>query len=162
LSLDKKSFNLNELVNKIITDFKFTVETHEIIKDGEINELVYGDESRIEQVLTNLITNASKYSPKAKKIRLTLLTDKRNAIVQVQDYGFGIAKNDQARIFERYYRTSDKEKNSVSGFGLGLYISSEIIKRHHGTIKVESTIGKGSTFIFTIPLNGEDRGDAVL
>lgn len=157
LTLNKKKFDLDALIKKVVVDFQYTVETHTLIKEGSINELVYGDESSIEQVLTNLITNAIKYSSQADKVVLNILTDKRNAIVRVQDFGFGIAKNDQERIFERFYRTSDKEKNNVSGFGLGLYISSEIIKRHHGKLWVESTIGKGSTFIFLLPLKSKDE-----
>ncbi|MBA3723572.1 MAG: PAS domain-containing sensor histidine kinase [Candidatus Levybacteria bacterium] len=157
LELHKKKFDLDALVKKVVVDFQYTVDTHSIIKAGKINELVYGDESGIEQVLANLITNAIKYSPKADKVVLNILTDKRNAIVRVQDFGFGIAKNDQERIFERFYRTSDKEKNNVSGFGLGLYISSEIIKRHHGKLWVESMTGEGSTFIFLLPLKSQDK-----
>jgi two-component system CheB/CheR fusion protein len=152
LSLDKKRFDLDSLVKKVVVDFQYTIESHSIIKEGDIKEMVYGDESRIEQVISNLITNAVKYSPQANKVIITLQSDKQNAIVKVQDFGFGIAKKDQRRIFDRFYRTSDKEKNSVSGFGLGLYISCEIIKRHNGKIWVDSTKGKGSTFSFSVPL----------
>jgi len=152
LILEKKKFDLNALVSKIVIDFQYATETHQIIKEGEIKEQIYGDEGRIEQVLSNLITNAIKYSPKADKLIVRVASDKQNAVVSVQDFGFGIAKHDQAKIFGRFYRTADKEKGNVIGFGLGLYIASEIIKRHGGKIWVESTKGKGSTFSFTLPL----------
>jgi two-component system CheB/CheR fusion protein len=151
-SLDKKLFDLDKLVKKVVVDFQYTVDSHSIVKKGDIKELVYGDESRIEQVLSNLIANAIKYSPQENKVIINLQSDKQNAIIRVQDFGFGIAKKEQRRVFERFYRTSDKEKNSISGFGLGLYISSAIIKRHNGKIWVDSTKGKGSTFSFSVPL----------
>lgn len=152
LVLKKKKFDLNTIVTKAVVDFQFTTETHQIIKEGEIKEWVFGDQSRIEQVLSNLITNALKYSPKADKVIVRIGCDKDKAFVSVQDLGFGITKKDQSRIFERFYRTNDKKEMNVAGFGLGLYISAEIIKGHHGKIWVESTKGKGTTFYFTLPL----------
>ncbi|HVF69524.1 MAG TPA: chemotaxis protein CheB [Xanthomonadales bacterium] len=157
LMLEKKKFDLDALIRKIVVDFQYTSDSHIVTKEGEIKELVYGDEGRIEQLLSNLITNAIKYSPDADKVIVRISRDKQNHIIRVQDFGFGIAKKDQVRIFEQFYRTSDKDKNNVSGFGLGLYISSEIIKRHGGKIWVESTRGKGSTFTFTLPLKKGDN-----
>lgn len=151
LVLDKKRFDLDALLTKTISDFQNVTETHQIIKEGRIKEQVLGDPSRIEQVVSNLITNAIKYSPSADKVIVRVGTDKRNAIVSVQDFGFGITKKDQARIFERFYRTGNKEEMNVAGFGLGLYIAAGIVNAHHGKIWVESTKGKGSTFYFTLP-----------
>ncbi len=153
LVLTKKSFDLNAVVKKAVVDFQFATDTHHIVKEGEIKDQVFGDQSRIEEVLTNLITNAIKYSPKAVKVVVRVGTDKNNAIVCVQDFGFGISKKDQAKVFERFYRTGDKDEMNVAGFGLGLYISAEIVKGHHGKIWIESTKGKGSKFYFTLPLN---------
>ncbi len=162
LVLEKRRFDLNALVTKTVVDFQYVTETHQIIKEGEIKERVYGDQSRIEQVLSNLITNAIKYSPHAdeqssstNKVIVRVWTDKSNAIVSVQDFGFGITKKDQTKVFERFYRTGDKKEMNVAGFGLGLYIAAEIVKGHHGKIWVESTKGKGSTFYFTLPLKKE-------
>ncbi len=152
LVMVKKKFDLNAVVSKTITDFQFLTETHQIIKEGELQQEVYGDQSRIEQVLTNLITNAIKYSPNAYKVVVRVGSDEKNATLSVQDFGFGIAKSDQAKVFERFYRTSDKEEMNVSGFGLGLYIAAEIIKGHSGKIWIESTTDKGSTFYFTLPM----------
>ncbi len=157
LTLAKKKFDLNALIKKIVIDYQYTIDSHTISKEGDVKESVYGDEGRIEQVLSNLIANAIKYSPDADRVIIRIASDRQNATITVQDFGFGIAKKDTARIFEQFYRTSDKDKNNVSGFGLGLYISSEIIKRHKGKIWVESTRGKGSTFIFTLPLKKGDN-----
>lgn len=152
LVLQKKDFDLDAVVTKMVVDFQFTIETHLIIKEGEIKELVYGDQSRIEEVLANLITNAIKYSPKADKVIVRLQNDKKNAIVSVQDFGFGIDKREQKKVFKRFYRTTDKQEMNVTGFGLGLYIASEIVKAHRGKIWLESARGKGSTFYFTLPI----------
>ncbi len=159
LVLEKKKFDLDAVVAKAIVDFQYATETHQIIKEGEIKEQVYGDQSRIEQVLVNLITNAIKYSPNADKVIVRLATDKKNAIVSVQDFGFGITKKDQEKVFERFYRTGDKKEMNVAGFGLGLYIAAEIVKGHYGKIWVESTKGKGSTFYFTLPLKKKDNSN---
>lgn len=150
-ALSKKKFDLDEVVKKVVTDFQYTLDTHTILRKGEIKQKACGDADRIEQVLINLITNAIKYSPHADKVIVNVSKDKDHAIISVQDFGIGIAKKDLSKVFERYYRTNDKADNSAIGFGLGLYISSEIIKRHDGKIWVESTKGKGSTFFFKLP-----------
>lgn len=152
LVFHKTYFDLNELVRKIIIDFQYTTDTHEITKEGSIKDAVYGDDHRIGQVLSNLITNAIKYSPKGGKIIIKLAENNKNAIISVKDFGPGISKDDRKKIFERFYRAGHIEENNQSGFGLGLYISKEIVRRHRGKIWVESEAGKGSTFYFTLPV----------
>lgn len=152
LAFHKKKFDITVLIKKTITNFSFTHDTHFVQFEGPGKKKVYADPDRIEQVIINLVTNAIKFSPKADKVLVNLSQEKGFALVKVQDFGFGIAKKDQQRIFDRFVRTSDKRKNKISGLGLGLYISSEIIKRHQGNMWVESEIGKGSTFCFSIPL----------
>lgn len=152
LVLHKNNFDLDALVTKAVVDFQFATDSHQIIKEGELKELVNGDQNRIEEVLNNLITNAIKYSPEADKVIVRLGIDKNKAIVSVQDFGFGIDKSDQEKIFERFYRSNNKQEVSVAGFGLGLYIAAEVVKAHHGKIWLESIKGKGSTFYFTLPL----------
>ncbi|HUD44994.1 MAG TPA: GAF domain-containing sensor histidine kinase [Patescibacteria group bacterium] len=149
LSLNKKSFYLDELVRKIVVDFQFTTETHRIIKTGEFEGEIIADEDRIGQVITNLLTNAIKYSPHGGDIIVNIWSDKKNVYVSVQDFGIGIAQSKQEKIFERFFRVSE---DGGGGIGLGLYISSEIIKQHEGKIRVKSKKNKGSTFTFQIPL----------
>lgn len=81
-----------------------------------------------------------------------LSTDRKNAIVSVQDFGIGIAKDQQQKIFERFYQVTDPEEKTYPGLGIGLYLSSEIVNRHGGQMWVESQKGKGATFSFTVPL----------
>ncbi|MGH7203727.1 MAG: ATP-binding protein [Candidatus Levyibacteriota bacterium] len=151
LVLKKEEFDLNKLVVKTIADIQVTTDTHTILKKGKLTMPIYGDANRIEQVLSNLLTNAIKYSPTANQIIVTLSENTKETTVAIQDFGQGIALKDQKKVFKRFYRIRENEERNIAGFGLGLFISSEIIRRHKGKIWVESRIGKGSTFCFAIP-----------
>ncbi len=105
----------------------------------------------MEQVLTNLLTNAIKYSGETKKIAIKAIRVGAYIKVAVKDLGIGISKEKLPYVFELFYRTHDFSP-LISGLGLGLFISSEIVKRHGGEIGAESEPGKGSTFWFTLPL----------
>ncbi len=113
---------------------------------------VHSDRDRYGQVLINLLTNAMKYSPSGKQIKVTSKIKDSSLIVSVQDFGVGISKEKQPHIFERFYR-ANTEKDTYPGLGLGLYISKEIVERQGGKISVKSKEGKGSTFSFSIPLS---------
>jgi signal transduction histidine kinase len=115
---------------------------------------VCGDEERLGQVINNLVSNAIKYSPKAEKVVVTLSTHNGDVTVAVRDFGIGMEKAHLGKIFERFYRIYDTTDKTFPGLGIGLYISSEIIKRHGGELWVESNVGRGSTFYFSIPING--------
>jgi len=101
-------------------------------------------------VVSNLLSNAVKYSPSGTDIDVRCEILDGNALVSITDDGIGIDKEDIDKLFNRYYRVG--KHHTISGFGIGLYLSSEIIERHDGKIGVESEIGKGSTFYFEIPL----------
>lgn len=152
LELNHTKFDLQSLIKKVVVDFQFTSETHAISYKDNVKAKVIGDEHRIEQVLINLLTNAVKYSPNAKKVVVQHSVEQKKVIVSVEDFGLGIAKEEQQNLFQRFYRTRDKEVRGISGFGLGLYIVSEIIKKHKGKVWVKSEKGKGSTFYFSLPL----------
>jgi signal transduction histidine kinase len=111
------------------------------------------DRFRIDQVVTNLITNAVKYGER-KPIRIIVEKVAGEARLIVADQGMGIAPEHHGRIFERFERAV--EGTAISGLGLGLYITRQIIEAHGGSIRVESAIGKGATFIVSLPLSGED------
>ena len=153
LQLREELFDFTALVNEVVEDMQRTTQQHKIIKKlGKATKTVYGDRNRIEQVLINLIANAIKYSPATDKIIVSANTDKERVIFSVKDFGLGIPKDSQEKIFERYYRASSIDENAIAGLGLGLYISNEIIKRQQGKIWFESATGKGSTFFFSLPL----------
>lgn len=151
MPLRKTDVNLYNLVeNCRDTDLKSAA--YNIVISGNKDLMVSADSGRIEQVITNFVTNAAKYAPQSDAIYIDI--EKSNDMVKlsVTDHGQGISADQLPFLFDRYYRVGHSEQE---GLGLGLYISSEIIKKHNGKIGVESTEGKGSTFWFTLPINGQ-------
>lgn len=144
-------FNLKDCVNEAIESIRNLLVTHTVELRGIIKQQVYADKERCSQVITNLLSNAIKYSPDAKKIVVTLSENPRFVQVSIKDFGIGISQEHQEKIFNRFFRVGGSDESKFKGLGLGLYLSSEIIKKHKGKIWVESKVGKGSTFNFTIP-----------
>jgi signal transduction histidine kinase len=146
------AFNLPQLIEEVVDLMQYSTKSHRIIICSDIDDLlVNADRQRIEQVVINLISNAIKYSPQADHINVSVSRQDNNAVVTVQDFGIGINKEQHDRIFSRFYRVDDVASH-ISGLGIGLYISNEIITRHQGKLSVDSETGKGSTFKFEIPL----------
>ena len=152
LSLNKEDFEMNALVNDVIAEIKNIHPGYNILFTAEKACFVHADKERIGQVLINFLTNAVKYSPGSRKIILTSAVENKHVIISVQDAGIGIQKKDQEKIFERFYRVEGKNEKTFPGFGIGLFISAEIINRHNGKIGVNSEPGKGSVFYFSLPL----------
>ncbi len=117
------------------------------------------DAARIDQVLVNLISNAIKYSPQGGTLRVQGRHNEEQVIVSVSDEGIGIPAEDLERVFERFYRVNDPRLPSASGVGLGLAVCRGIIEAHGGRIWAESSVGRGSTFLFTLPLRGATSTD---
>jgi signal transduction histidine kinase len=113
---------------------------------------IVADRDRIEQVLENLVGNAIKYSPETGRIEMSLHQSGANVIVSVRDEGIGIAPAEVEKIFGLFYRSPDPRADHVGGLGLGLYISREIVSRHHGRLWAERNAGAGTTFHVTLPL----------
>lgn len=153
LALKKQHFSLEELMKDILETFDYITETHTIERLGKYTELIYADKERISQVLINLLTNAIKYSPKANKVIVEVKKSGQEIIISVQDFGMGIPKEQQDKIFERFFRVKGNKEKNIQGLGLGLYIAHEIIKEHKGRMWVESRVSKGATFFFTLPVN---------
>lgn len=151
LDFQEDWFDLNEVVKETVEQIQPTTSKHRIRIEGKISRPVWGDVDRIGQVLTNLLTNAVKYSPQADTIIVRLTTAHDGAVVSVQDFGIGIEKEHLAHIFDRFYRVNDPQEKTYPGLGIGLYIAHEIIKGHGGTLTAESEKEKGSLFSFTLP-----------
>lgn len=152
LDLNKESTDLNELLRETVEMFQYTTTTHTISIEGELKKLVTIDKERIRQVLINLLINAIKYSPDADTIVVMLHEENKKVILSVQDFGPGIPKDAQSKIFERFFRVREEnQKHYAKGLGLGLYIATEIIRAHNGKLWVESVVDKGSTFSFSLP-----------
>ncbi|MDP9082116.1 MAG: ATP-binding protein [Bacteroidota bacterium] len=150
LRLNKAPFIIATMLDQCCSHVRAAGE-HELVVQGDETLPVNADEDRIEQVVVNLVNNAVKYAPDGKKIYLIIEKDGNSAKISVRDTGEGIPKDKIPHLFDRYYR-ADYGGGQYSGMGLGLYICKEIIKRHGGTIGVDSEIGVGSTFWFTLPL----------
>lgn len=116
--------------------------------------IVIGDAQRLEQVLTNLIGNAIKFSKEGDKVVITALAEEKQILVQVQDYGIGIPPDAVEQIFSRFYQAHGKHERSAMGSGLGLHIAKKIVDGHGGRIWAESESGEGSIFSFTLPVSG--------
>ncbi|MCL6435197.1 MAG: HAMP domain-containing histidine kinase [Leptolyngbyaceae cyanobacterium HOT.MB2.61] len=113
---------------------------------------VVGDESQLVRLISNLVTNALQYTPAGGKVTVTLGKKDQHALIQIQDTGIGIAIEDQAHIFDRFYRVSRDRSRHTGGAGLGLAIAKAIVQVHQGTIQLQSEPGKGSTFTIRLPL----------
>ncbi len=153
LHFQESFYDFNELVIEVAEELQRTTMDHKIELALDESEKVFGDRERIAQVLTNLITNAIKYSPASRKINIATSLKKDGITLCVEDHGVGISKENQSKIFERFYRVSGPDYQTFPGIGLGLYISHEIVKRQGGRIWVESEKEKGSTFCFELPYN---------
>lgn len=151
LELQKKKLDLDKLVHEVVETFQYTTTTHNLIIKGAITKTVNADKNRIHEILINLIINAIKYSPNADKVIIKLSEKDDAVIVSVKDFGFGITKEEQKKVFERFFRVKGKTDNKIEGLGLGLFLVSEIIKQHKGKIWVKSSFGEGSTFSFSLP-----------
>ena len=156
LTYQEERVDLVALIHEIIENVQGTTQTHTLHFEETKDVQVVCDKDRLGQVLINLLTNAMKYSPQAENVVVRVSQDSENAIVSVQDFGIGIPQAHQERIFEQFYQVTDPEEKTYPGLGIGLYISSEIVKRHGGRLWVESCKGEGSTFYFTLPLVKEE------
>jgi PAS domain S-box-containing protein len=159
LQFNKSWFNFNNAIKDTVEDLQHTTVKHMLVLDFEETGQIFSDKDRIGQVLTNLITNAIKYSPHSDRIIISTKLKNNYITVCVQDFGIGIAGDKQDMVFEQFYRVSGNKQHTFPGLGLGLYISSEIIKREGGSIWVNSIEGKGSTFCFTLPVNNNQIND---
>jgi two-component system CheB/CheR fusion protein len=150
-TLNRSTFDLVKLVRDCSCEINIP-KGHAINISGERKLEITADAGRIEQVLTNLVGNAVKYAEDSKKIDIIIEYKLGQAKVSVTDHGPGISPSKIPSLFSRYYQVQNNGNNSNSGLGIGLYICSEIIKKHDGEIGVDTKLGKGCTFWFTLPV----------
>jgi signal transduction histidine kinase len=132
--------------------FDFHMEISSDVPDMRI------DRDAIEQAVINLLSNAMKYSGESRRIDLRLSSENGSARIEVTDQGIGVAPEQRKRIFEKFYRVQTPENHAISGTGLGLALVAHIVDAHGGSVDVDSTVGKGSTFTIRIPIR---TGEAV-
>lgn len=152
MEFKRERFDLNELVASIAEELQRSAAKHLIVLNLQEVGDIYGDSERLGQVVINLVSNAIKYSPKADRVEITSRREAETVVVCIKDFGIGIAEDKLNKVFEQFYRINEDPQNTFPGIGLGLFISSEIIKREGGKLWVESVIGHGSTFCFSLPL----------
>ncbi len=152
-TIHEETFDLTQLVQEVVGDVQTTTTSHRLAFENAEPILAYGDRDRIEQVLVNLMINAIKYSPQADKVLIWLMKNASSVVVNVQDLGQGIDAAHLQKVFDQFYQVETTSPEAKTGLGLGLYISNEIVKAHNGQMNVQSIVGQGSTFSFTLPLS---------
>jgi len=150
MKLDLSCFNLAAAIHACAEDARVISSKHQLVYHGDEEAMVMGDPDKISLVLTNLISNAQKYSPDGGEI--TISCNKRGSqfMTSVKDCGIGISKSDQKSMFQKFYRIKSEKTKFISGFGIGLYLANSIITLHGSVIRLESSIGEGSTFSFCL------------
>ncbi len=151
MTMNITEFTFEDLLTETTEFIRASHPNYKITITGTAGTTIQADYERLQQVITNLLSNAGKYAPSSKKIEIHVDNSNDELLLSVRDYGIGIHPNYHHNIFEKFFREAEKTIN-YPGLGVGLYIAAEIIERHHGRIWVESVVGEGSTFYFTIPL----------
>ncbi len=153
LKYEIQNYNLSEIVNSTLEEMNYWIEINEFNVELEIQQNINAkiNPKGIKQALSNLISNAIKYSEKKKKLIIRLIKKGTIALIEVEDFGTGIPEDKLELIFEKFYRVNSQENETTSGTGLGLTVTKDIIEAQNGKLLVKSTLGKGSKF--TIVLN---------
>jgi len=150
LQIHKTNFNIGDLIRECSQQIRGT-DRHEVVLKGDLDLEINADEQQLEQVLLNFISNAVKYAPTSEQLVIEVIKQDHEARISVTDKGPGIPPEKIPYLFDRYYRVNH-DSIQISGLGLGLFISAEIINKHGGKIGVNSQLGQGSTFWFTVPV----------
>ncbi|MBE5321523.1 hypothetical protein IM793_20340 [Pedobacter sp. MR2016-19] len=152
IQLNLSHFDLNKLIHDLVEDLRLIYPTNQIDFEEGDAKIIYADKDKIGSVISNLISNAVKYSDQNSTVLIQSASKESEVNVSVTDQGIGIQAHDLEKLFDRFYRVESQQTKTISGFGIGLYLSAEIINRHNGKIWVESKYGEGSTFHFDIPI----------
>lgn len=158
VDLDFKPLHVHEIIENVIDNF--ALQLHEKEGNAELNlsaeeDVINADEVHFTNLVNNLIDNAVKYSKENVPIHLTISTFNQNnrIFIKVEDNGIGMSRETQKRVFEKFYRAHTGNLHNVKGFGLGLSYVKSVTQSHHGNVKLESSLGKGTTFIVDFPLS---------
>lgn len=153
IHLNLSHFDLDKLISDLVEDLRLVHPANQINYAADKPKLIYADKDKIDSVISNLISNAVKYSDQGSTVSVQSEALENEVHVAVADNGIGIQAHDLEKLFDRFYRVENQQTKTISGFGIGLYLSAEIINLHHGKIWAESTYGAGSTFHFSLPVS---------
>ena len=153
LALDLEEVDLRQVLAECLEAAKPVADDKqiELVADLAETRSMLGDRSRLAQVLDNLISNALKFTPTSGRVSIRVSRTGRDAVVEVADTGVGIPAEEQDRLFERFFRSSNATEQAIPGTGLGLTIAKTIVERHEGSIEIESAEGKGTTVRVRLP-----------
>jgi signal transduction histidine kinase len=144
--------NVQEMVSSLAQAEAVTLD---IAADWAGQQMLDGDQDRLEQVMTNLISNAIKFTPEGGQVTVQSHHEAGQWHFTVQDTGIGIPEADLPRLFDRFYRASNARESEIQGTGLGLYVCKAIVEQHGGQIGLDSREGAGTTAWFTVPVSSE-------
>ncbi|RYG66509.1 hypothetical protein EON80_15280, partial [bacterium] len=153
LQMNWSLFEPLSVIEKVIQAQRSYTDKHRLILDfsGEVPKIL-GDSDKFDQILTNLLSNAIKYSPKGGEVRVVVDVTEEEFNMRVSDQGIGIPRDVLPRLFEKFERVDNRDTRQAGGTGIGLYLVKHLVEQHEGEIKIESELGKGSTFIIRMPL----------
>ena len=156
-AINPKEVDINTLVKSVLQSFKLTISNRNGVIETHLDadpSTLEADELHITNLIYNLVDNAIKYSTGSPHIVVSTAYEEGHIKLSVKDHGIGIAKENQKRVFEKFYRVSTGNVHNVKGFGIGLNYVAQVVRLHHGHIALESELGQGSTFTVTLPIIG--------
>lgn len=148
IDIQKTHFALKPLADEVMEEARLISSKHTLEIVGCESAEVYADREKMRQILINLVSNAVKYSPSGGSVTLGWESMSDKLRIYIKDEGLGISPADQTKLFQRFYRVNDDGRKNIAGFGIGLYLVSELLRLHHSTIEVDSKLGEGSVFYF--------------
>jgi signal transduction histidine kinase len=154
-SISRQEVRLSEVLDECAETFASCGAERLVLPEPRPELVLWADQAKLAQVLTNLVGNALKYSPYGSPVRIGLETHSDRVLITVSDHGLGIAPEELPRVFERYYRADDERVRAARGAGLGLSISRDIVRAHGGEIAAASVLGEGSVFTVALPVRAE-------
>ncbi|MFB0524120.1 MAG: sensor histidine kinase, partial [Phycisphaerae bacterium] len=164
LDLQKTVVNICELIKDTVSDYKALAQEKGICLDCEVLQRsidIYLDPDKTKEVLMNLISNSLKFTPENGWVKVSCREQEGEVLVSVQDSGVGIAKEDIPKLFDKFTQFGRKAGPGEKGTGLGLAIAKKLVEMHGGKIKVESEVGKGTTFAISLPLASKDVAEGL-
>lgn len=156
LKLNKETVHANDIIEQVVENYQLQIKQKEgtIIKKLDAqNDLIEADENHFSNMISNLIDNAIKYSKENLQIEIHTQSNDKILKIDIEDNGIGMSKETVRHIFEKFYRAHTGNVHNVKGFGLGMSYVKHVLDAHKGNIKIDSTLGKGSTFTLEIPLS---------